>query len=107
MIAIPLGLVTVTTAGVPQPLILTAAQAALLEGSGLCVKIEVWPNPSAAGKVYVKQNGVILATLPVVSGGYPIPWEVDGDGSNCIKPTAFALDAATNGDGAYVTIWVR
>jgi hypothetical protein len=109
MIAIPLGLVTVAAAGTPQALCpLTAAQLLQLQAGTLCFKVEVWPNPAATGKVYIKQGGVILAALPVVSGGYPIPWEAGcAEGCNCINPLPFQIDAATTGDGAYVTVWVR
>jgi len=91
------------------PLTLTAAQQALLNSRGQCWKVEVWPNPAATGKVYVKNTatGSILATLPVPSGGYPIPWQSSApDMVNVQLPGAFALDVATNGDGAYVTLWV-
>ena len=73
MQAIPLGRVTVPTAGTPVPITLTAAQAAQLPPSGQVCKVEVWPDPTAAGKVYVKQSGVVLAALPVPTGGYPLP----------------------------------
>jgi len=116
MQAIPLGRVTVPTAGVPVAFasLLTAAQLAAIPPSGLVAKIEVWPDPAAAGKVYVKclvpgqAQPVILAALPVVSGGYPIPWATDGDGAaNQFAYAQYSLDVATGGDGAYVTLWVK
>jgi len=107
MQAIPLGRVTVPTAGTPVPISLTAAQTAQLSANGQCAKVEVWPDPAATGRVYVKQGGVILAALPVPTGGYPLPWATPGCDRNVITPTAFAIDAATNGDGAYVTLWVE
>jgi hypothetical protein len=57
--------------------------------------------------VYVKQGGVTLAALPKPTGGYPLPWATPGCDRNVLVPTVFALDAATNGDGAYVTLWVE
>lgn len=60
--AIPLGLVTVTTAGVPAPI-----TTALIAAAG--------------------------GTLPP-SGGVGL------------NPLSFSLDVATNGDGAYVTLWI-
>jgi len=107
MQAIPLGRVTVPTAGTPVPISLTAVQAAQLSANGQCAKVEVWPDPAAAAAVYVKQGGTILAALPKPTGGYPLPWSTPKCGRNRITPTAFALDAATNGDGAFVTIWVE
>ncbi len=107
MQAIPLGRVTVPTAGTPVPFTLTATQAAMLSTNGQCAKVEIWPDPTAAGKVYVKKSGVTLAALPLPTGGYPIPWSTPDCGSNNILPTAFSLDAASSGDGAYVTLWVK
>ena len=109
MTAIPLGRVTVPTAGTPITLasVITPAQTAHLNAAGLCAKVEVWPDPTAAGRVYLKQNSVILAALPVPTGGYPLPWATPECDRNCINPSAFSIDAATNGDGAYVTLWVE
>lgn len=107
MQAIPLGRINVPTAGTPVPVTLTAAQAAQLAPNGQCAKVEVWPDPTATGRVYVKQGGVILAALPVPTGAYPVPWATPECDRNCITPTAFAIDAATNNDGAYVTVWVE
>jgi hypothetical protein len=107
--AIPLGRVNVPNAGTPVALssVMTAAQTAMLSTAGQCAKIEAWPDPAAAGKVFIKQGGVTLAALPVPSGGYPIPWSTPECDHNCISPTAFQIDAATNGDGAFVTVWVE
>lgn len=107
MQAIPLGRINVPTAGTPVPISLTAAQVAMLSANGQCAKVEVWPDPTATGRVYVKQGGVILATLPVPTGGYPLPWSTPGCDRNVITPTAFAMDAANGGDGAFVTLWVE
>jgi hypothetical protein len=115
MIAIPLGLVTVTTAGTPVTLVqsmLTAGQLAALPPSLQVAKVEVWPNPAAAGKAYVKQGGIILAALPVASSGAVYPWatpECDENRITAIQVNnagGFQIDAATNGDGAFVTLWV-
>jgi hypothetical protein len=111
---ITLGRITVTTAGVPVSFLskMSAVQLAMLPPSGQVADIDVWPDPAAVGKVYVKcqapgQPSTILATLPVPTGGYPIPWSPPGDPSrNSINYSEFSLDAATSGDGAYVTLWV-
>ncbi len=116
MQALTIGRVTVATPGtsVTFASLLTAAQKAAIPPSGLVARIEVWPDPSATGKVYVKCQlpgyaaPVILAALPVPVGGYPIPWATDGDsGRNQIPYAQFSLDVATGGDGAYVTLWVE
>ena len=116
MQAIPLGRVTVPTAGTPVTFasVLSAAQLAMIPPPGIVARIEVWPDPTAAGKVFVKVQPpgyaapVILAALPVPTGGYPIPWSTDGDGRrNQFPYTQFSLDAATSGDGAYVTFFVE
>jgi len=116
MQALVIGRVTVPTAGTPvtSASLLTAAQKALIPPSGLLAKIEVWPDPTSAGKVFVKCQPpgyaapVILAALPVPVGGYPIPWTTDGDtGRNAVPYAQFSLDVATGGDGAYVTLWVE
>jgi hypothetical protein len=106
MQAIPLGRINVATAGTPVPIALTTAQAAQLSARGQCCRIDIWPDPTATGRVFVKLGAVILAVLPVPTGGYPVPWSTPDSDHNCILPTAYALDAATNGDGAYVTLWV-
>ena len=106
MIAIPLGRINVPTPGTPVALTLTAAQVAQLGPQSQCAKVEVWPDPSATGKVYVKQANVILVALPVVAGGYPYPWSTPECDHNCIQPGVFSIDAATGGDGVYVTLWV-
>ena len=107
MQSIPLGLVTVITAGTPVNLTLSGAQAALLPPSGQVAKIEFWPNPAAAGKVYVKVGGVTLAALMVpASGAQPFPFTTPEREENSISPLVYQIDAATNGDGAFVTLWV-
>jgi hypothetical protein len=88
------------------PITLTAAQAAQLPPSGLVCKVEVWPDANAAGNVFVKQNSVTLATLPKPSG-VAFPWSTPPCGGNVINPLAYSIDAATNGDGAFVTVWVE
>ncbi|MBZ5621027.1 MAG: hypothetical protein LAQ69_20215 [Acidobacteriia bacterium] len=116
MQAISLGRVTVGAAGTPVTFasLITAAQRAAIPPSGLVARIEVWPDTSSTGKVFVKCQPpgyaapVILAALPVPVGGYPIPWSTDGDSSrNAIPYGQFSLDVATGGDGAYVTLWVN
>ncbi len=106
MQSIPLGKIAVPTAGTPVPITLTAAQQAMLSAAGLCAKVEVWPDANAAGNVFVKQNSVTLATLPKPSG-VAFPWSTPPCGGNTINPGAYQIDAATNGDGAFVTVWVE
>jgi hypothetical protein len=115
MQAIPLGRVTVAVAGTPVALasLMTPAQLLAVPPSGMVARIEVWPDPASVGKVYVKctppgKATAILATLPVPSAGYPVPWSTDGDGArNQFAIGQYSLDAATSGDGAYVTLWVE
>jgi hypothetical protein len=110
MKSIPLGRVTVATAGTPVPLasVITQAQQAMLSAAGLCAKVEVWPDPTSSGKVFVKdaKTGNVMAALPVPTGGYPVPWSTPEIDHNGLRPTDFALDAATSGDGAFITLWV-
>lgn len=106
MQAIPLGRIAVPTAGTPVAISLTDAQAAMLSAAGQCAKVEVWPDPAATGIVYVKQGGVTLAALPKATN-VANPWSTPDDCcGNRINPKAFALDAATGNDGAFVTLWV-
>jgi hypothetical protein len=72
----------------------------------MVAKLEVWPNPSATGRIYIKRSGVTIAALPVPTGGYPVPWSSPDSDHNTVQWAQFTLDAATNGDGAYVTLWV-
>ena len=104
MQSIPLGLITVATAGTPVTI---STSSTLLPPSGQVAKIEVWPNPAAAGKVYVKSGGVILAALPVAASGAVYPWATPEREFDQITPGNFQIDAATNGDGAFVTLWVE
>ena len=112
MQAIVLGRVNVPTAGTPVLLstLLTAAQKAMLPPSAQVAIITVWPDPAATGKVFVKcqapgQPIGIIAALPVPTGGYPVPWSTPSDPSrNSINFAQFSLDAAVNGDGAFVTL---
>ena len=105
MQAIPLGRINVPAAGTPVAISLTDAQAAMLSAAGQCSKVEVWPDPAATGKVYVKQGGVTLAALPKPTD-HVAPWETPACCGNRITPTVFQIDAATNNDGAFVTLWV-
>jgi hypothetical protein len=49
---------------------------------------------------------VTLATLPKPSG-VAFPWSTARCDRNVINPLAYSIDAATNGDGAFVTVWVE
>jgi hypothetical protein len=106
MISIPLGRVNVPTAGTDAPLTLTTAQAALLSARGLCAKVEVWPDPANATALLVRQSGVTLASLLKPASGYADAWSTPEVDKNCIDPLQYTLGAATNGDGAFVTLWV-
>jgi hypothetical protein len=108
MQAIPLGLVTVTTAGTPTPI--TAAMVAAAGGPANCqvAKIEAWAHANT-GYVYVKDavSGNVIAPLPVPANGNAAHWCSHAPaGGNTLLATRFALDVATSGDGAYVTLWV-
>ena len=115
MQAIVLGRVNVPTAGTPVLFsnVLTAVQKAMLPPSAQVASITVWPDPAAVGKVLVKcqapgQPIAIIAALPVPTGGYPVPWQSNGDCSrNSINYAQFSLDAITNNDGAFVTLWIE
>src|SRR5437016_4728133 len=75
MQAIPLGLVTVPTAGTPVALSLSAGQLALCPPDGRVAKVEVWADPGMTGaSVSVKQGGTVLAKLPKPSGSFTEPW---------------------------------
>ena len=112
MQAIVLGRVNVPTAGTPVLLssLLTPAQLAMLPPSKQVAVITIWPDPAATGKVLVRckapgQPINTIAALPVPSGGYPVPWNTPSDPSrNSIDFSQFSLDAAVNGDGAFVTL---
>jgi hypothetical protein len=106
MQSIPLGKIAVPTAGTPVPITLTAAQQAMLSAAGLCAKVEAYPDPAATGTVYVKQAGVTLAALPKPTNVVQ-PWSTGECDRNVINPLGYQIDAATNGDGAFVTVWVE
>jgi hypothetical protein len=106
MQSIPLGLITILTAGTPVGLTLSGAQAALLAPGGLCSKVVFSPNPANTGNVSIKQGGVVLDTLLKPANGVTGRWSTPCTDYNCINPLAFQLDVATNNDGAYVTLWV-
>jgi len=106
MQSIPLGKIAVPTAGTPVPITLTAAQLAMLSPAGLCAKVEAYPDPAATGTVFVKQGGVTLAALPKATNVVQ-PWSTGDRDRNVINPLAYQIDAATNTDGCFVTIWVE
>jgi hypothetical protein len=106
--AIPLGLVTVTTAGVPAPITaaLIAAAGGTLPPSGGVSRIDVHAHNGNTGIVLVKVNGVIFDNILTPANGVTGHWCYQA-GSNSLNPLSFSLDVATNGDGAYVTLWVE
>jgi len=111
--ALPLGLVTVTTAGTPTPItaaLITAAGGSLPPSGGVH-KIEVWAHNGNAGIVLVKASApgntpVTVAPLLVPANGVMGHWCLKTAG-NGINPLAFSIDVLTNGDGAFVTLWVE
>lgn len=110
MQVIALGKVTAATAGTPTPItaaMITAAGGALPPNGGVA-RIEVWADPAMAGTTaYVKTGGTVIAALPKPSGGFVAHWDAKAPaGGNDIIPTQFAIDVATNGDGAYVSVWI-
>ena len=107
MLAIPLGRINVPAAGTPVALSLTTAQSALLNLSGNCAMIEVWPDSGNTGTVYVKNGGVIIAPLPTAASRSIYAWRSPDNTENRLNPLLYQVDAATNNDGAYVTLWVE
>lgn len=110
MQVIPLGKITVATAGTPVPITaaLISAAGGQLPPNGGVAKIAVRAVHGSAGVSYVKSSGgTIIASLEVPASGHTDEWCAHGPaGGNVIIPNAFALDVATSGDGAYVTVWV-
>lgn len=86
----PQGRIAVTAAGTPVPIVpsmLSTAQQNQLPLTCQVAKVEVWPDPAAAGKVYVKNSaGTILATLPVAAAGAVYPWSTPDVEGNAIMP---------------------
>jgi hypothetical protein len=116
MQAIPLGLVTVATAGTPVTVasLLTAAQLEKIPPSGLVAKIDVWPNPAAENTGYVKVQSpdmaspAIVAAIPTAATETQHPWHAGFCDRNTIPYAQFSLDVAESGDGAgFVTLWVE
>lgn len=106
--AIPLGLVTVPTAGTPTPItaaMITAAGGGLTPSGGVC-RIDVHAHNGNTGVVLVKVNGVTVDNLLAPANGIAGHYCLKSEG-NQINPVSFSLDVATNGDGAYVTLWVE
>jgi len=106
--AIPLGLVTVAAAGTPTPItaaLITAAGGLLPPSSGVS-RIDVHAHNGNAGVLFVKVNGVILDNLLTPANSVTAHWCLQACG-NEINPLIFLLDVATNGDGAYVTLWIE
>ena len=106
MDVIALGLIVVPTAGVPVSL---ASASSKIPPSGQVFKIEIWPNPAAVGRVFVKATtgGAILAALPPAATGAVYPWSSPEASDNSFTPSLFSLDAVTNGDGAFVSLWIK
>lgn len=105
MTCVPIGRINVPVAG--TPVAITAPGFTQLPASGQVRKITVSPDPTATGRVYVKYGGVILAALPVVATGAVIPWSTPDCEYDQIQLGSYQIDAATNGDGAYVTLWIE
>lgn len=117
MIALPLGKITTASAGTPQPItaamVIAAASVAgvtLSPGgaAGLVLRVDVWADPVSTGNAYVVVAGTKLATLPPVpTSGLAGHWHSPTLEGNRTDPTQFAIDAANNGQGAYVTLWLE
>lgn len=105
-----LGLVTVTAAGTPVRL--TANRPTPTERLG-AQSVRITPKPANAGVIYVGTSGMVVATGVGVLGAIPKPtsattgpfdvFEIKQEllpaGLNLAE---LYLDAASNGDGAYV-----
>ena len=114
--AIPLGLVIVTTAGTPVPItaaMITAAGDGRPPSGGVC-KIDVHAQNGNAGVVFVKMyNGanpsvaVTVAPLLVPANGVTGHFCLKTDRGNSINPLSLAIDAVSNNDGAFVTLWIE
>jgi len=109
MIAIPLGLVTVPSAGTPTKI--SAAMVTAAGGPANCkvAGVEFCADPAMSGTTsYVKNAaGVIIAPLLKPANGYAGEYKHSAPaGGNTILATSFAVDVATNSDGVYVTLWV-
>ncbi len=108
VIAIALGKLTVAAAGTPTPI--TAAMI-LAAGDGRppaggVNKIEVWADPASTGTVYAVKGTTKIAALPKPSGA-GVHWAAKApEGGNTLNPLDFGIDAVTNGDGAFVTLWI-
>jgi hypothetical protein len=113
MLAIALGKITVATAGTPTPITLALITAAggQLPPSNLVAGIDVCPDPGMSGTAaYVKaaaSGKTIKALLKPASGNVACWCKRAPEGGNGLDPTQFAIDVATNGDGAFVTIWLE
>lgn len=98
--ALPLGLVTVATAGTPVPIttgLIAAAGGGLPPSGGVC-RIEAHAAAGNTGLVLIKVNGVILDNLLVPADGVTGHWAMQAAG-NEINPTTFSLDAAVGTAG--------
>jgi hypothetical protein len=71
-------------------------------------KIEAWADPTDTGAVHVKTlAGTKIATLPVPANGHAEHWCAQApEGGNNIFPLMLSVDAAVNGNGPLVTVWI-
>ena len=112
MRALPLGKITVATAGTPVPItnaMLTTAGDGRGPNGGV-MSLEFWPVFGNTGRVLVKDlsTGNVIAELPTPANGKAQKYRICGpDGGNVVYPTSFQVDVTTSGDAAYVTAWVE
>ncbi len=95
-----LGKIVVPTAGTPVQISTVGG------GTGpwpQAHKIIFRPASSNTGIVYVKVGGVIAAELQKPSAGMTDQFETPSIDGNQIQLNQFFVDAATNGDGVYVS----
>lgn len=104
---VPLGLITVTAAGTPVPLIqnFTTDYASLVSN-----KIEIQASPSNTGLIYIGYAGMVKATgvkvLRVLNSGET--WSItDPSAADVFDVYKFYIDSDVNSEGVYASAHVR
>lgn len=107
MMPVAVGNVVVASAGTPV---------AMAPSSIPCCRIRVQMLAGNTGEILVGLPGMVatsgygvLHELVVGAATDPLDvFEIESpDGSNCLDPSVYMLDAAENGEGARVSCWVR